>query len=100
MNQGPEEWDDAPMPVLDAPSLLDAGYEAAGPGDEPGPLTSSLAVATWALFAGLTMMLIGAGMFGTLIAVRSELDGFGSLAIGLVSAAYFGGFMAGSRVSL
>ena len=86
--------------VLDATQLIDAGHEVADPDAEPGPVTTSLAVATWALFVGLAAMLIGAGMFGTLIAVRTELDGFGSLAIGLVSAAYFGGFIAGSRVTL
>jgi hypothetical protein len=52
----------------------------------PGPITGSLVLATWALFVGLGLMLMGAGLFGTLITVRSELDGFDALAIGLVSA--------------
>lgn len=70
------------------------------PASAPGPATNSLVLATWALFVGLGLMLAGAGLFGTLIAVRTELDGFGALAIGLVSAAYYGGFLVGSRVTL
>jgi MFS family permease len=77
-----------------------ASDRPAEPDAVSGPITSSLAVATWALFVGLGVMLVGVGMFATLIAVRSELDGFGSLAIGLVGAAYFGGFIAGSRGAL
>jgi MFS family permease len=80
--------------------LTDAGHDAADPAAPPGPATTSLVLATWALFAGLGLMLMGAGLFGTLITVRSELDGFSPLAIGLVSAAYYGGFLAGSRLTL
>ncbi len=65
-----------------------------------GPLVHSLALATWALFVGIGMLLVGAGLFGTLISVRSELDGFGALMIGLISAAYYGGFLLGSRLTL
>ncbi len=78
--------------------LADAGYEPTH--DDPGPLTTSLAWATWALFVGLALMLVGAGMFGTLIGVRSELDGYTALEIGLISGAYYGGFLGGSRLTL
>jgi MFS family permease len=64
------------------------------------PISSSLVWATWALFAGLTLMLIGGGLFATLIGVRSELDGFDTLQIGAISAAYYAGFLVGSRVTL
>ena len=60
----------------------------------------SLALATWALFVGIGLLLVGAGLFGTLISVRSELDGFGAVLIGLISAAYYAGFLAGSRLTL
>jgi MFS family permease len=70
-------------------------------GDAIGrPPIVSIALATWALFAGLGLLLVGAGLFGTLISVRSQLDGYGSLVIGLISASYYAGFLAGSRVTL
>ena len=78
----PETVDEAL--VLGEPIIEGTGYEAAEDAD-PGPATTSLALATWALFTGIALMLGGAGLFGTLIAVRSELDGFGSLLIGPVS---------------
>ena len=65
-----------------------------------GPLTHSLAWATWALFVGLGLMLSGAGLFATVIGIRSELEGFPTLAIGLVAAAYYLGFLIGSRMAL
>ncbi len=90
----PETVDEAL--VLGEPIIEGTGYEAVGDG-ESGPATTSLALATWALFTGIALMLAGAGLFGTLIAVRSELDGFGSIVIGLVSGAYYAGFLVGSR---
>lgn len=86
-------------PETDDLVLTDAGHELTDR-DETGPITSSLAWATWALFVGLALMLVGAGMFATLIGVRSELDGFTALEIGLVGAAYYGGFLGGSRLTL
>lgn len=70
------------------------------PLDDGPAATSSLAWATWALFAGFAFMLTGAGMFATLIGVRAELEGFPTAAIGIISAAYYGGFLIGSRVAL
>ncbi len=66
-----------------------------------GPaVTGSLAWATWALFVGLTAMLAGAGLFGTLVGVRGDLEGFPVSVNGLISAAYYAGFLIGSRVAL
>lgn len=87
--------------IADSGADSGAGHrDATGLDTPPGPVTNSILWATWALFAGLGLMLVGAGMFGTLIGVRAELDGFGALAIGLVSAGYYGGFLVGSRVTL
>ena len=68
--------------------------------DTLGPLTDSIVWATWALFVGLGLMLTGAGLFGTIVGVRAETDGFPTLLIGLVSAAYYLGFLVGSRIAL
>lgn len=70
------------------------------PADTGGPLTHSLAWATWALFVGLGLMLSGAGLFATVIGIRSEVEGFPTLAIGLITAAYYLGFLLGSRITL
>ena len=93
--------------VEQGPAQVPASESGPRGGDLPppaggggGPLVHSIALATWALFVGIGLLLVGAGLFGTLISVRAELDGFGSLVIGLISAAYYGGFLAGSRLTL
>jgi MFS family permease len=68
--------------------------------DTGGPITDSLIWATWALFVGLGLMLSGAGLFATVIGIRAEVEGFPTLAIGLVTASYYLGFLAGSRLAL
>jgi MFS family permease len=77
-----------------------AAEPAGAQGGTGGPLTHSLAWATWALFVGLGLMLSGAGLFATVIGIRSEVEGFPTLAIGLVVAAYYLGFLIGSRLAL
>ncbi len=79
------------------------GFDSSNPGahvDTGGPLTHSLAWATWALFVGLGLMLSGAGLFATVIGIRSEVEGFPTLAIGVITAAYYLGFLVGSRLAL
>jgi MFS family permease len=68
--------------------------------DTGGPITTSIAWATWALFVGLGLMLSGAGLFATVTGIRSETEGFATVLIGLVSASYYLGFLAGSRITL
>ena len=68
--------------------------------DGDGPLFHSMVWSTWALFAGLAMMLVGAGLFVTLIGVRAEREGFPTVSIGLIGAGYYFGFLVGSRVTL
>ncbi|GHA98017.1 MFS transporter [Algimonas arctica] len=48
-----------------------------------------------ALLISAAVLLAGGGLLGTLIAVRAELEGFPLLAIGLMSSAYFAGFVVG-----
>lgn len=68
--------------------------------DTGGPLTNSIALATWALFVGLGLMLAGAGLYATVVGIRAESEGFPTVLIGLVSAAYYLGFLLGSRLTL
>ena len=68
--------------------------------DDGPSLTRDLALATWGLFVGLAFLLLAAGVFGTLLGVRSELIKLPTVVSSLISASYYGGFLVGSRVAL
>ncbi|HEY4608853.1 MAG TPA: hypothetical protein VIH06_06605, partial [Ilumatobacteraceae bacterium] len=68
--------------------------------DDGPSLTRDLALATWGLFVGLAFLLLAAGLFGTLLGVRSELVGLPTVVSSLISASYYAGFLVGSRVAL
>lgn len=57
---------------------------------------SSVAAATWALFLGLALVMMGNGLNGSVLGVRSEAEGFGLAVTGIVMASYFAGFLAGT----
>ncbi len=59
-----------------------------------------VAHATWALFVGLAMMLLAAGLFGSLLGVRAERAKVATLVSGVMSAAYYIGFLTGARFAL
>ena len=64
------------------------------------PLQVSLAFATWALFAGLALLLVGVGLFATIVSVASDLNGYSTGVIGAIAAAYYVGFLGGSKLTL
>lgn len=68
-----------------------------------GPVSVSPArtalLAAWGLFAALTLLMVGNGLIGVLIGVRSEMEGFNTTVTGLIMASYFAGFLVGSRVT-
>ena len=68
--------------------------------DDGPSLKRDLALATWGLFVGLALLLLAAGLFGTLLGVRSELIKLPTAVSSLISASYYGGFLVGSRVAL
>jgi len=68
--------------------------------DDGPSLTRDLALSTWALFVGLAFLLLAAGLFGTLLGVRSELIKLPTVVSSIISASYYGGFLVGSRVAL
>lgn len=53
----------------------------------------------WALFFGLSLLMLGIGLQGTLLGVRATFEGFGPGVVGLVMSGYFMGFLAGSWVA-
>ena len=67
---------------------------------EGGPwIDDSPVTAARALFLGILLLMAGNGLQGSLIGVRSETEGFSVTIAGFVMAAYFGGFLAGSRIA-
>ena len=53
----------------------------------------------WALFLGLGLLMVGNGLQGTLLGVRGNIEGFSTFEMSLVMAAYFVGFLGGSRMA-
>lgn len=55
--------------------------------------------ASWALFLGMFMLMVGNGLQGTLLGIRGEMEGFSTFALSVVMSAYFVGFLFSSRVT-
>lgn len=53
-------------------------------------------VQSWALFLGLSLLMAGNALQGSLLGVRAVIEGFSSESYGFVSAGYFAGFLFGS----
>lgn len=53
-------------------------------------------VATWTLLLGMALLMLGAGLQGTLVGLRAALEGFPTWLAGVVLAAYYFGYMGGS----
>lgn len=65
-------------------------------GIEGGPISSvNPVVAARGLLVGIALLMAGNGLQRSLLGVRSETEGFGVVAIGVVMACYFGGFFLG-----
>jgi len=52
--------------------------------------------ATWTLLAGMALLMLGAGLQGTLVGLRASIEGFPTFIAGLVLAAYYFGYVGGS----
>ena len=51
---------------------------------------------TWALFFGFAIICLGHGLQGTLIGVRSVIEGFSFISAGLIIAGYYVGYLTGA----
>jgi len=72
------------------------------PVGERGPLTqptTGVVAASWALFAGITLLMLGNGLQVSLLGIRSQLEGFSVVVSGAIMASYFVGFLVGSRAA-
>ena len=52
---------------------------------------------SWPLLLGLTLLMVGNGLQGTLLGIRGAIEGYDATTMSLVMMAYFGGFLLGSR---
>lgn len=94
----------ANLDTPDRPTGSGAGTTVSAADRRPsvlGPLipSSHTAAATWALFAGIGLMMLGNGLQGSLVGIRSETEGFSSFSIGTVMTAYFLGILVGSKAA-
>jgi MFS family permease len=55
--------------------------------------------ASWALFLGMFLLMIGNGLQGTLLGLRGVAEGFSTFEISIVMSAYFAGFLGGSQLT-
>ncbi len=85
-------------PIVDLGSTeivdVEAGPWLSESGETKG---TSVAAATWALFVGLGLVMIGNGLNGSVLGVRAEAEGFSVGVSGLIMASYFLGFLSGSK---
>ncbi|MCB2114921.1 MAG: MFS transporter [Rhodobacteraceae bacterium] len=54
---------------------------------------------SWALLLGIMLLMVGNGMQGTLLGIRGGIEGFSTTEMSYVMAAYFAGFLLGSRLT-
>lgn len=54
---------------------------------------------SWALLLGIMLLMLGNGMQGTLLGIRGGIEGFTTAQMSYVMAAYFAGFLIGSRMA-
>ena len=52
----------------------------------------------WPLFFGLSMIMIGNGLQGTLLGVRASIEGFSYIWTGVIMSSYFGGYFFGCMI--
>lgn len=55
--------------------------------------------ASWALFLGMFMLMVGNGLQGTLLGVRGGIENFSTFHMSIIMSAYFLGFLGGSRLA-
>ncbi len=81
------------------PKGADAGHAGETIDVDAGPWIprSSTAAATWALFLGLGLIMVGNGLNGSVLGLRAQAEGFGTEITGLIMASYFLGFLAGTK---
>lgn len=55
--------------------------------------------AAWPLFLGMGVLMLGAGLQGTLLSLRATLEGFAATVTGLIMSAYYVGYLLGTSAA-
>lgn len=69
-------------------------------GTRSRPAITSPLLSMWALFLGVLAMMLGNGLQGTAMGVRATSEAFAVTVIGFIQAAYYVGFLIGSRFTI
>ncbi|MBT7646652.1 MAG: MFS transporter, partial [Rhodospirillaceae bacterium] len=56
-------------------------------------------VSVWALLVGISLLMMGSGLQGSLLGVRASVEDFSALMTGVVMSSYYAGFVLGSVVT-
>ncbi len=83
------------MTTETAPAVEDIDPASVSPTPQISP-----ASAASALLLGMALLMIGNALGGSVIGIRAELESFNGIATGVIMAAYFGGFLVGSRLAI
>lgn len=59
----------------------------------------STIAASWPLLLGMGVLMLGAGLQSTLLALRATLEGFSPHVTGIVMSCYYAGYFAGTRIA-
>ncbi|MGB5559287.1 MAG: MFS transporter [Paracoccaceae bacterium] len=54
---------------------------------------------SWPLLLGIMLLMVGNGLQGTLLGIRGSIEGFTTFEMSIIMAAYFLGFLGGSRMA-
>lgn len=63
------------------------------------PLPLSLIAANWPLLLGMGVLMLGAGLQGTLLSLRGSMEGFSAPVIGLIMSCYYVGYLLGTNIA-
>ncbi|MEL7157597.1 MAG: hypothetical protein AAFN30_13475, partial [Actinomycetota bacterium] len=84
------------MTVSDLVSGTEPGHDSAGPLLDA---KTNSAAALWALFLGIAFLMLGNGLQGSVVGIRTQSEGFSTAVAGLIMVCYFVGFLAGGRAA-
>lgn len=58
--------------------------------------TRNALAAAWPLLVGIAVLMLGAGLQGSLLGVRAAIEGFGTTTVGVIMSSYYVGYLLGS----
>lgn len=58
--------------------------------------TRAAVTAAWPLLVGIGLLMLGAGLQGSLLGIRGALEGFGTTTVGIIMSSYYVGYLLGS----